>query len=133
MKLKRAFTILIILISFIGCKNQQENEKLRLENEEMKKELEKVKSEKEEIKHTPILKQHTVEEAENLVQDYFSFYKNDFAYRNLQIRKTNSNIFDVRLQEGFKHSFEGEDYVWNSVTYKLEILDDGKYNFDRKY
>jgi len=125
--MKRLILLILTIFTF-SCKDNMQIDKLKNQNDALKDKINQLETEK--IK--PKIKSYTDDEATVIIKDYYSFYKSDFMFRNIRLRRRGANIFDVSIEEAFKHNSAYIDHVWNTEMYSLKIEQNGEYNFSRK-
>ncbi|HFG0566541.1 TPA: hypothetical protein ACGFUW_002323 [Flavobacterium psychrophilum] len=78
--------------------------------------------------------QYTEEKALEFLEDYFSFYNADEAYRNPNVRRISNNVFYISLQTCInKAEFMEDDFHWNSKVLVLKIQSSTKYTIKEKF
>lgn len=125
----KKFLLVIAVILISSCNENKELNQLREQNNALKEKVNQIEKEKPE----PEFKSYSEQEAISFIKDHYNFYKSDFIYKNIKLRKRAPNSFDVSIQEAFNHDFENMDYVWNTEIYKLEINQNGEYNYSKQY
>lgn len=153
--------MLSVISIFFGCVNKSDYELVEKENKELKLELENLRLKVNELENNVNKKQNrnnsninliqnknsksineTIDnskyfdesEALNLVQDYYDFYKADFAYKNPRVRRMTNNKFRISLKECInKEPFLSDDFHWSSVNYILTINNNGKYTMNMDF
>jgi hypothetical protein len=72
----------------------------------------------------------TDKQALGYIKDNYSFYEKDMKYRNVQLRRTDDNIFRVSLEEcTMKGGFSNNNFFWNSRVRTLTVHKSEKYDF----
>ncbi|HFG0566739.1 hypothetical protein [Flavobacterium psychrophilum] len=78
--------------------------------------------------------QYSEEKALEFLEDYFSFYNADEAYRNPNVRRVSNNVFYISLQTCInKTEFLEDDFHWNAKVYVLKIQSSTKYTIKEKF
>lgn len=67
------------------------------------------------------------EEALDLIEDYYGFYRTDYVYKETQIRRIDDNSFKVSLRE-CPIEMTNSRYHWSSKVLTLMNHDDGTYD-----
>ena len=71
-------------------------------------------------------------QAKQYVKDYYAFYKRDWRYKNLQVRRTDKNSFIISLMESQRHVAD-DDFFYSSHVYRLTVSQDGSYVMENNY
>ena len=121
--------LIIVVILISSCNENKKINELKEQNNLLKEKVNQL--EKEDSK--PEFKSYSEQEAISFIKDHYNFYKSDFKYKNIKLRKRGPNLFDVSIEEAFNHDFENMDYVWNTEIYTLEINQNGEYNYSKQY
>ena len=74
------------------------------------------------------IKECTDEEALEYLKDYYSFYKEDFIYRNPKVRKRGPNNFQISLEETSSKKEFQEEFFWDHQVYRLIVHENGEYD-----
>jgi hypothetical protein len=68
-------------------------------------------------------------EARSYVDDYYSFYRTDYAFKNLQLRRKGDNQWLISLSEAPKSMVDNK-FAWHSQLVLLSVNDDGTYEWE---
>lgn len=132
---------LILLLITFSCVSKTEHDKVLKKNQILSQNLKRsqkiIDSLTLEVDFMNLIRKnaqdYTIEHANKILKDYFSFYERDLAYRNVKINKINSSTFEISLEEATKSLIKesNSDVFWNHTVYKLKINSDTNYNMDR--
>lgn len=105
--------------------DSSENNQQELTAEEVPTDAEANISQAETIEQKTI--DYTDKDALKFLDDYYSFYKRDFVFRNAKFKKIDNYKFEISVEECInKEAFTKGDFYWHAVLYDLQI-NDGKY------
>lgn len=101
---------------------EKQNMELIKKNEELQNKVRQLK----EIRSNTQSKFLRNEYAEECVKDYFDFYKADYKYRNIKVRKVSNSNFHIAIEISQKYR------DWYHAYYLLVINSDGSYSIEQK-
>ena len=144
--MRRLNALLVFYMLFIfGCISQSDFEKLKFENECLKKrilELEADKANLSEKYNALVVEKKLIEsqtkekkfysesQALQYLEDYYSFFRRNYTYRDPVIRRSTDNTFLISLEESEKINAEPNKEQWMAVLWSLKINANGTYSFE---
>lgn len=72
------------------------------------------------------------QEAENTVNDYYSFYERDYVIRNIQVRRKSNASFWVSYEKA-NRKFSNDDFFYKSETKILEFYENDNYQLKNNW
>lgn len=72
------------------------------------------------------------QEAENTVNDYYSFYERNYVIRNIQVRRKSNASFWVSYEKA-NRKFSNDDFFYKSETKILEFYENDNYQLKNNW